>query len=161
VGIRRPRALFLRAGFALVLVLAFAATVTASQGPRFRVQLSGANEVPAADPDGSGRATVWIDAAAGEVCFDIRVSNTGTPNRAHIHVGAAGANGGIVVPFFELVGLAADPLNDVLEDKGRVEGCVEAEPELLATIAANPEGYYVNLHNARFPGGAVRGQLDN
>ena len=28
-------------------------------------------------------------------------------------------------------------------------------------IAANPAGYYVNLHNARFPGGAARGQLED
>jgi hypothetical protein len=31
--------------------------------------------------------------------------------------------------------------------------------QLIGEIAANPSGYYVNLHNARFPGGAIRGQL--
>ncbi|MBA2263858.1 MAG: CHRD domain-containing protein, partial [Chloroflexi bacterium] len=30
---------------------------------------------------------------------------------------------------------------------------------LLADIEANPQNYYVNVHNAEFPGGAVRGQL--
>ncbi len=35
-----------------------------------------------------------------------------------------------------------------------------ADPAVLAQIEANPSGYYVNLHNARFPGGAIRGQLD-
>ena len=41
-------------------------------------RLSGAQEVPAADPDGSGKAVVMIDVAAGQVCFDIKsLSDTG------------------------------------------------------------------------------------
>ena len=35
-----------------------------------------------------------------------------------------------------------------------------ADPALLAQIVANPAAYYVNLHNTRFPGGAVRCQLE-
>ena len=159
--IRGTRAIFIRASLAAVLVIGLAATVSASQGLRFKTQLLGSNEVPSADPDGHGRARVTIDVAAGQVCFDIRVADTGTPNRAHIHTGTAGNNGGIVVPFFELVGAPTNPLNETLEDNGRAEGCVTAAPELLAQIAANPDAYYVNLHNARFPGGAVRGQLDD
>ena len=74
-------------------------------------RLSGAQEVPAADPDGSGKAFVMIDVEAGEVCFDIKsLSDVGTPNRGHIHEGVAGANGGIVVPFFELRIPPADPV---------------------------------------------------
>ena len=69
------------------------------------------------------------------------------------------------MPFFELIGLPADPRNDDLED-GHLEGCamldlaVPANVLLIRDIAANPQNYYVNLHNARFPGGAVRGQLE-
>ena len=50
------------------------------------------------------------------------------------------------------------PGNDELEARRRLEDCVTADPALLEEIAANPTGYYVNLHNARFPGGAIRGQ---
>jgi hypothetical protein len=32
-------------------------------------------------------------------------------------------------------------------------------PSLFAEILANPPGYYFNIHNADFPGGAIRGQL--
>ena len=57
-------------------------------------RLSGAQEVPAADPDGSGKAFVMIDVEAGQVCFDIKsLSDTGTPNRGHIHEAPAGMNG--------------------------------------------------------------------
>ena len=106
-------------------------------------RLSGAQEVQAADPDGSGKAFVMIDVEAGEVCFDIKsLSDVGTPNRGHIHEGAAGANGGIVVPFFELRippadpgAPATDPRNDALEN-GRLQDCVPGEPEVLARIVA-------------------------
>ena len=130
-------------------------------------RLSGAQEVPPADPDGSGKAVVEIDVEAGQVCFDIKsLSAVGTPNRGHIHEGAAGVNGPIVVPFFELRIPPADPgapatdvRNDELENGG-LQDCVPGDPTVLARIVANPANFYVNVHNARFPGGALRCQLE-
>ncbi|MGH9119097.1 MAG: CHRD domain-containing protein [Acidimicrobiales bacterium] len=146
---------------ALLGPLAFSGTAGAGSSARtdrFVERLLGTNEVPPADLDGRGIARVEIDAEAGEACFKVTFDRTGTPNRGHIHTGAAGVNGGIVVSLFELVGMPTDPLNDELE-RGRGTGCVTADPAVLADIVANPELYYVNLHNARFPGGAVRCQL--
>jgi hypothetical protein len=154
---------------ALVVVLAIGlfaggGVASASTGTvRLTADLTGAQEVPPADPDGSGKAKVDINVDAGEVCFDIKIDATGTPNRGHIHVGEAGVNDAIVVPFFELRTVdapASDPRNDEIE-QGRIQDCVSADPALLAQIVANPSGYYVNLHNARFPGGAIRCQLES
>jgi len=39
------------------------------------------------------------------------------------------------------------------------KGCVPASTTLIGAIAANPSGYYVNIHNKQYPGGAVRAQL--
>jgi hypothetical protein len=124
-----------------------------------RAQLSGDQEVPPADPDGTGKAEVQVNPAEGEVCFEVEFTNTGTPNRGHIHRGVAGANGGIVVEFFELVMSPADPRHDQLEADSGLKDCVPASASILNEIVANPEGFYVNLHNARFPAGAIRGQL--
>jgi hypothetical protein len=41
-----------------------------------------------------------------------------------------------------------------------LQGCVTADKDLIKDIRQNPENYYVNVHNAAFPGGAVRGQLE-
>ena len=155
-------ALVLGAGFGLEGV------ASASDEIRLKADLSGDAEVPPADPDGDGRARVVLKPDEGLVCFRIRFDDTGTPNRGHIHRGDAGFNGGIVVTFFELVGSSVvlppnprDPRRDVLERRSALEGCVSAAPDIIQEIADNPEGFYVNLHNTRFPGGAVRGQLED
>jgi hypothetical protein len=109
--------------------------------------LSGANEVPAADPDGEGAAAVTIDPVTGEICVDLRATNIQTAVMAHIHRGAAGVNGPVIVPF------------PVLPNPTAAE-CVTAAPlSLAAEIVANPAGFYVNVHTADFPNGAIRGQL--
>lgn len=136
--------------------------IALASGPpeRFRAEFDGANEVPVADPDASGHARIDVHVEDDEICYRVQFDDAGAPNRGHIHVGAAGVNGGIVVPLFELVGLPADERNDALE-QGRLEGCVSATDEVIQQILDNPDGYYVNLHNARYPAGAIRGQLED
>ena len=111
--------------------------------------LTGAEEVPdPGDPDGSGNATVRLGASASEVCFDIQVSGITLPAAAaHIHRGARGVAGPIVVP------LTAPDAN------GTASGCTNADAAILAAIHTNPAEFYVNVHTTDFPGGAVRGQL--
>ena len=64
---------------------------------------------------------------------------------AHIHHGAAGTNGPVVVDFME-------PVNGL-------NGCVTADPALIKQIRQDPGDYYVNVHTEMFPAGEVRGQL--
>jgi hypothetical protein len=155
-------------GLVTLVAVAVGGGAAASQGAdglRFQNDLVGTEEVPVADVDGQGTSVVRIDTDSGEVCFDFKFRDTGTPNRAHIHSGSAGTNGPIVVTFFELRippadpgAPATDPRNDDLED-GKFSDCVTVDPTLADDIASNPTSYYVNLHNARFPGGAIRCQL--
>ncbi len=113
--------------------------------------LLGANEVPPADPDGSGQA--GVDAFGSRVCWTVSWSGIATPTRGHIHQAAAGVNGPIVVPFFE----APNGLPATLDS---VSGCaVDLDRALVRSIGTDPKGFYVNLHNVEFPGGAIRGQL--
>ena len=150
---------------AVVMAIGIASTssVAAAETVTLTARLTGAQEVPPADPDGSGKATVIIDVDGGEVCWEVKsIKDTGTPNRGHIHQQVAGQNGPIVITFFELRpgdALATDPRHDQIES-GRLADCATADPALLADIVANPQNYYVNVHNTRFPGGALRCQLE-
>ena len=120
------------------------------EGGRWRTaQLSGAAEVPGpGDPDGSGTATIRLQLERGEVCFDLTVSNIGPATAAHIHEGADGVAGAVVVPL------------DPAPTGGSSSGCIsDVDAALLENIAKNPGQYYVNVHNEEFPDGAIRGQL--
>jgi CHRD domain len=121
--------------------------------------LSGANEVPPADPDGRGLALVR--SGRERVCFAVGWTRIGPPIFAHIHAGAAGVNGPVVVLFFDVPELAAaGPPGALPATVSAVGGCVaEDDPALLRDIRRQPADYYVNVHNAEFPGGAIRGQL--
>lgn len=119
------------------------------QGGRpLSVALTGAAEVPGpGDPDGTGRAVIRLNQGQGEVCFELTVSNIAPATAAHIHSGAAGVAGDVVVTL-------TPPPTD-----GSSKGCVSAGADLIKDIRQNPGNFYVNVHNADFPDGAVRGQL--
>lgn len=111
--------------------------------------LTGAAEVPGpGDADGSGTAEIYINQGQGTLTYVINVENIGTATGAHIHEAPAGAAGDIVVRL-------APPAN------GGSAGVVPITKELAKEIRKNPEMYYVNIHNAEFPRGALRGQLSN
>jgi hypothetical protein len=134
-----------------VVALLVPATVAMAENPlgntySLWAQLRGDTETPPGDPHGFGFAKVSIDMESGELCYRLSVAGTDAPVAAHIHEGAAGTNGPVVVPF------------DAPVD-GLGKGCVDVDNALLHAIVANPGGYYVNIHTAAYPAGVVRGQL--
>jgi len=132
-------------------VLIPAGAVGADGGRPFATTLTGATEVPPADPDASGSATILLNQGLGTVCFDLSWENVdGTVFAAHIHFAPAGTNGPIVVPLFEGAFGGTDSLS----------ACVTADGDLIKAIRHDPSAYYVNVHSIpNFPGGAIRGQL--
>lgn len=130
----------------------------ASEGGRkFSTPMSGAEECNATgcgvgDTDGRGTGSITVNIGQDRVCWDFNHSNIAVPNRGHIHKAPAGSNGGIVVDFF----------NVTAGTEGPMTGCtvLPLGKDLLKDIIQNPSAYYLNLHNADFPGGAIRGQLE-
>lgn len=109
------------------------------------IDLTGAAERPGpGDPDGTGTATIVVR-DNGRICYAITVRGLDPLTAAHIHVAPTTDPGPVVAP------LPVGPRGG--------GGCVMATPELTAAIQADPASYYVNVHNAAFPAGALRGQL--
>ncbi|HEV7627343.1 MAG TPA: CHRD domain-containing protein [Streptomyces sp.] len=130
-----------------------------AMGGGHRVALNGAQEVPGpGDPDGSGQFKYRIQ--HNELCYKLNVRGIAQPTAAHIHFGQAGEAGPVAVT------LKTPPTN------GSSHGCIRAQrtqtPQNAATVLTywelagikqNAFFFYVNVHNAGFPTGAIRGQL--
>ena len=136
----------MRMVLALVAAAAAFSPALAVDPVTLKATLSGAAEVPAGDPDGTGAATVTVDAAKGQVCFTISATGIDTATMAHIHKGVVGVSGPVAVPL--------DP-----PASGSAKGCKTVAADVIAAILAAPSNYYVNVHTAAFPSGALRGQL--
>jgi hypothetical protein len=93
------------------------------------------------------------------VTFVVNLSGfpAGTPiTIAHIHVGAAGVAGGVVVSTT----LAATEGFVLPNGSGSFTKTVAGvDPALTQTIINNPAGYYFNVHSMLNPAGVARGQL--
>lgn len=145
-----------------VALSAVAAVMTASgaladpKTATFTIQLSGAAEVCPTAPGtcggpGTGTATIEIDRNARTLCYAITTQNVALPLlAAHIHVAPVGQAGPVVVPLF------TQPVNAATVPRTCLTGL---DKNLLKAIIRDPQDYYVNVHNAPFPNGAVRGQL--
>ena len=124
--------------------IAIAQTAT----PGIAINLTGGAVVPGpADTDGSGTARITFAEGAQNVCYELSVRNIAPATMAHIHGGTLTEVGG---PPLVVLGTPTD---------GRSSGCASAPQRLVDAIRANPAGFFVTIHNAEFPGGAVRGQL--
>ncbi len=132
------------AALGLLAALALSTTVLAAE-TTLTADLAGGADI---DEDGTGTATVVLDPEAGTACWEMSVADIDPVTISHIHVGAEGENGDVVVDL-DLAGFETDS-----------EGCNDAAvAETLQAIIDDPAGYYVNVHNEAFPGGAIRGQL--
>ena len=118
-------------------------------GAKFKTVLTGAAEVPGpGDPDGRGQAEIIVNPGKARICWVLKVRDIAPASAAHIHIGLAGT---------------APPNNVVLTlsppTTGSSQGCATVSRTLADAIRKSPQSYYVNVHNADFPNGALRGQL--
>lgn len=146
----RPRVSWLLAvTLGLVASLALAGVVQAAE-VTLTADLAAVTEGDSpGNPDGSGSATIVVDPAEGTLCWELSADGIGAVLQSHIHLGAEGESGDVVVPL------------DVDGFDGTSEGCIEPmeDAAALQAIVDDSAGYYVNLHTEDFPGGAIRGQL--
>lgn len=145
----RTRLLF--GAFAMTMALSVsAASVAMATGRPLHAQLTGVSEVPGpGDEDAIGNATFRLNQGRHRICYRVEVTGVTLPaTGAHIHAGAAGVAGDVVVTL-------TPP-----DENGLSAGCVtDLERSLIKDMRKHPAQYYVNVHTSDFPGGAVRGQL--
>jgi CHRD domain len=129
--------------------------------PTFTADLRPANEVPpitGAEAGGSGSATITFDTAASSVTFVVNMTGfpAGTPiNVAHIHTGASGVAGGVLIS----TALAAGEVTLANGSGSFTKTVSNLDNAVMQNIINNPAGFYFNIHSSANPGGVARGQL--
>lgn len=130
----------------------FSASLSEGNEPheRFRApSLSGENEVPAVTTDATGSATFTLNGST--LSFTLDVADIDNVSAAHIHRGAEGENGGVMVGLFE------GPTTDAGFTGTLAEGTVEIHDSVAAHMRDGTA--YVNVHTTENPGGEIRDQI--
>ena len=140
----KKTALLAVAGLAALLVTAVA--LAAPQGMGWSAKLTVAQEVPKqavknAKAKGSFHATLAGNTLKWRLTF---ARLTGPATAAHIHMGAMGKAGAVVVPL-------CGPCKSGVSGTAKLTKALER--------AATKHKLYVNVHTAKNPGGEIRGQI--
>jgi hypothetical protein len=175
----RQKRVQLAAAVAVVAIASVVATTAfAGGGKEIREHLTGYEEVPVVSTEGDGK--IELELRRDEIRYELRYEDLeGAVTQAHIHFGQRSVNGGISV---WLCGNASPGPPPIAPPPGtpvcppspaEVSGTITAEDvvgpaaqgiapgefdELLRAIKAGVT--YANVHSSMFPGGEIRGQLN-
>lgn len=132
------------AAVALATIIVPGGTAVA-QVPQHSVTLTGAKEAPdPGDPNGRGQFTWSLDGQ--RLCYLLSAKRIGAAAAAHIHRGAVGVAGPVRVELQPPAPRAS-------------AACVTVAAGLATALREHPRRFYVNVHTAPYPGGAIRAQL--
>ncbi len=142
---------------ALLAALAAPAATLAVDPPEaaFGGPLDGAQEVPAVVTAATGEGTVVISADESTIWYVVEYSGLSGPViAAHIHDGAAGVAGGVILP---LSGSASPMVGTLTAADFSASGTITTFAEAIDALQTG--GAYFNVHTAANPGGEIRGQI--
>lgn len=130
---------------------------------RYEATLTGSSEVPANNSTATGSFTMTDEGDHFE--FRLTAQGIAMPTAAHIHAGAPGVNGGILVPLFSTTNppatfsgtLAADEFASV--DIVALPGAAAPISMDSLRVLLRTQGAYVNVHTTARPAGEIRGQI--
>jgi hypothetical protein len=151
-----------------------ATTAVAGGGKEIREELEGFQEVPAVSTEAEGKFKAKV--RGDEIRYELRYEDLEGPvTQAHIHFGQRDVNGGISAWLCDTeTNPAPVETPDCPPSPGTVEGEITEdevvgpanqgiEPgefdELVRAIRAGVT--YANVHSGKFPGGEIRGQLND
>jgi CHRD domain len=135
-------------------------TLFAQSEMKIVINLTGDEEVPPVQTDAKGIAEI-SPGGADSIGYTINATNIQDVTAGHVHLGAKGENGPIVVTLFKY----DNPMNEVSENgtitADKLEGPM-AGKQISDLAAAGANGtLYVNIHTEKNPNGEIRGQGGN
>ena len=152
----------LQVGAAMMAAILIGAAAASAQVVVATATLGGGEETPILLSGAAGTAEVAIDTNAKEFAVTLRIFNIPTTTTAgHIHVGAKGIAGPVVVDFPAIAGRLGDFVTTFRVGEASFRpnpaiGINTIDDVIQAVANGNA---YVNIHTTSFPAGEIRGQL--
>jgi uncharacterized protein (TIGR03437 family) len=159
---------------ALLLLCASGLMADTAETIPFLTLMQPANETPAITDTSLGNVIIWLhvvrdssgNITSGSVDFDVacKFSSAVTVTGLHIHNGASGVAGPIVIPTdvnatTNSISIDSTGKSSVLKQVQFPQTPVAIAVSVIQDLIANPQNYYANIHTTDHPGGAMRGQL--
>ena len=140
------------AAVVVALGLGLLPALSAAQATEYHADLSGSTAA-------TGTFAATVDVAAGTVTYTLTVPSIQATTQAHIHAGAEGESGPVIVPLFAAEGGSANSIN-VSGTFGVADLVGPYEGDLIGFVTAINDGtLYVNIHTEANPPGEIRGQI--
>jgi CHRD domain len=168
----------MRQALAASLVVATALTLIALAGAgangNYVTHLTGAEEVPERETLAQGQFIAQLSPDGTELRYRLIASHISNVTAAHIHLGPAGTNGGVVVflagPFAPGEGGTNGVLATGTITAANLTGALVGQPLSALVVEMDAGNAYVNVHTndgvaptntgpGDFPGGEIRGQI--
>jgi CHRD domain len=128
---------------------------------KFSAKLSGKDEVPSNESPSPGFA--WVKVIGDKISYEVNATDMDKVNAAHIHLGAPGENGPVVLTLFK--GGPTEQVNGTVGEANvsasNFEGPMKGKQVSDLVTAMNNGTTYVNVHTTDFPNGEIRGELMN
>jgi len=162
---------------AFVLGLAVIGGAGAGLNGNWSDHLTGAEEVPVRDTRAQGQAIFHLSDDGQSIDYRLIATSIDNVRQAHIHLGAAGVNGGIVAwlypsapPARLIPGRSSGTLGEGTITAANLVGPLERQSLAALVSAIDAGNAYVNVHTDNgvappnegpgdFPGGEIRAQI--
>jgi len=132
----------------------------------FHIDLTGSQQVGPVVTDAFGMATVRLIDNGTAISFRVIVCDIINVTASHIHVGAAGTNGPVIIPFFTNQPLFSSPhgcktlaegTRTVADLNTKASPSITSWDDFVKALLSGDT--YINVHTKANPGGEIRGQL--
>jgi hypothetical protein len=150
----------------LAVILAPMGVATGQARTAWYSPLSGGEAVPAVNSRGTGYASYELAPGGNALRYFLFVDNIQNVQMAHIHIGAAGANGPVAVwlyppapPARLIQGAVSGMIGEGTITTANFTGPLQGQPFSALINAMNNGQAYTNVHTNQFPGGEIRGQI--
>ena len=124
--------------------------------------LTGSQEVPAVPTRAVGAAYFKLSQDSTRLEYEVFVARLSTLRLSHLHLGAAGVNGPVVVDLYVGRPSLINPRGRVLQGTitaANLVGPLRGRPLSALLTALDADNVYLNVHSDQYRAGEIRGQV--